>query len=67
MVIQESLQTGAKYQTRSLSCLSDGLVERRLFFIFLEKDVKTVARNYQRGILTNVVEPLNQIMFQNRQ
>jgi hypothetical protein len=33
---------------------------------FWEKDMKTVARNYQRDILTNVVEPLNQIMFQNR-
>ena len=35
-------------------------------FHFCEKDVKTAARNYQQDILTNVVEPLNQIMFQNR-
>ena len=33
---------------------------------FCEKGVKTVARNYQRDILTNVVEPLNQTMFQNK-
>lgn len=33
---------------------------------FCEKGVKTAARNYQRDILTNVVEPLNQTMFQNR-
>ena len=30
------------------------------------KSVKIVARNYQRDVLTNVVEPLNQTMFQNR-
>ena len=28
---------------------------------FCEKGIKTAARNYQRDILTNVVEPLNQI------
>ena len=33
---------------------------------FCEKDVKTAAKNYQRDILTNVVKPLNQTMFQNR-
>jgi hypothetical protein len=33
---------------------------------FCEKGVKTVARNYQQDILTNVLEPLNQTMFQNR-
>ena len=31
-----------------------------------EKGVKTAARNFQRDILTNVVELLNQTMFQNR-
>ena len=34
--------------------------------LFCEKGVKTAARNYQQDILTNVVEPLNQTMFQNR-
>ena len=33
---------------------------------FCEKGVKTAVRNYQRDILTNVVETLNQTMFQNR-
>ena len=33
---------------------------------FCEKGIKITARNYQRDILTNVVEPLNQTMFQNR-
>ena len=33
---------------------------------FCEKSIKTALRNYQRDILTNVVEPLNQTMFQNR-
>ena len=33
---------------------------------FCERVVKTAARNYHRDILTNVVEPLNLTMFQNR-
>ena len=33
---------------------------------FCEKGVKTAVQNYQWDILTNVVEPLNQTMFQNR-
>jgi hypothetical protein len=33
---------------------------------FCERGVKTAARNYQLDILTNVVEPLNQTIFQNR-
>ena len=33
---------------------------------FCEKGVKIAARNYQRDIFTNVVQPLNQTMFQNR-
>ena len=33
---------------------------------FCEKRVKTAVRIYQWDILTNVVEPLNQTMFQNR-
>jgi hypothetical protein len=33
---------------------------------FCEKGAKTVVRNYQWDILTNVVEPLNQTVFQNR-
>jgi hypothetical protein len=33
---------------------------------FYEKGVKTVARNYQQDILTNVVEPLNHTIFQSR-
>lgn len=33
---------------------------------FCEKGVKTAAKNYQRDILMNVVEPLNQTMFQNK-
>jgi hypothetical protein len=33
---------------------------------FCEKGGKTVVRNYQRNILTNVVEPLNQNVFRNR-
>ena len=33
---------------------------------FCEKGVKTAVRNYQQDILTNVVELLNQTMFQNR-
>jgi hypothetical protein len=32
---------------------------------FCEKGIKTVGRNYQQNILTNVIEPLNQTMFQN--
>ena len=39
---------------------------RRHSLHFCEKGVTTAARNYQQDILTNVVEPLNQIMFQNR-
>ena len=33
---------------------------------FCEKGVKRATRNYQRDILTNVMEPLNQTMFQNK-
>ena len=33
---------------------------------FCEKGIQTAARNYQWVILTNVVNPLNQSMFQNR-
>jgi hypothetical protein len=33
---------------------------------FFEKGVKTVAKNYQQDILTNVVENLNQTLFQSR-
>ena len=31
-----------------------------------EQGVKIVVRNYHWDILTNVVEPINQTMFQNR-
>ena len=33
---------------------------------FCEKGIKTAARNYQQDILTKVLEPLKQTMFQNR-
>jgi hypothetical protein len=33
---------------------------------FCEKGIKTAVKNYQRVILANVVESLNQTMFQNR-
>ena len=33
---------------------------------FCKKGIKSAVRNYQRYILTNVVESLNQTMFQNR-
>ena len=33
---------------------------------FREKGIKTAARNYQRDILTNLVQALNKTMFQNR-
>ena len=36
-----------------------------LIYIFLKKGVKTAAINDQRDILTNLVEPVNQNMFQN--
>ena len=64
-VIKGSLQTGTKDQTKLLSCLSDGLVGGVTSSHFCEKGVKTAARKIQQDILTNVVEPLNQTMFQN--
>ena len=36
------------------------------YLYFCEKGIKTAMRNYQQNILTNVVEHLNQTMFQNR-
>ncbi|KAK2701370.1 hypothetical protein QYM36_019973 [Artemia franciscana] len=68
-VIQGSQLTGTKDRTRSLSCLSDGLVRVVSYEIvihFCEKKVKTVARNYQRDILTSVEKPLKKTIFPNR-
>ena len=36
------------------------------FLYYCEKGIKRAVKNYQRDILTNVTEPLNQTMFQNR-
>ena len=65
-VIQGSPRTCAKDRRRSLSFLSDGLVRSVTSLHFYEKGIKTAVRNYQWDILTNLAEPLNQIMFQNR-
>ena len=64
-VIQGSLQTGSKDRKRSLSCLVESVYDGITSLHFCEKGIKTDVRNY-RDILTNVVEPLKQTIFQNR-